>query len=213
MYPIEVHVTTYNRKAVTQRCLERLVKLAGQGHLHLWDDWSTEYDLDWLRQFTPNVHRLGAKMNNARLKAFALDWFDKKSFLPYCYFTENDDFHAMGSFDIAMCLLNRGCGTLFRSSGHEASIYEMDSIAGKTRTISGGSVFFHREHVGIVQQALELGKDLGWDWHLNNMIRSWWVPRNSWIQHLWRGGMHAHVPEKEQDVAINPVLELMEVTP
>lgn len=99
---IIIHVTTHNRKKITEICLAQLKQYKQDALLWVHDDGSSEYDIDWLNQFGdivttlrnphtfPNQRSTFAVLHSLQL---AKKYADENPQYTHVYHTDNDMFH------------------------------------------------------------------------------------------------------------------------
>jgi hypothetical protein len=196
---IEVYVSTKDRKEITEKCLNRLKEIcdSNQYILTIVDDDSTEYDLDWLRQFTPCVHSaenpkgLTPQMRLLNTIRLQLGLF-KLSNEPYCYLTDNDCYHHLNALEVALDLVKHG-----EPVGLYISKYNLENRLETPfyKLNSGVSLFFSRFDRFYPFAQKELKKNLKkWDGTLFRAYRDtggkFALPEYSMLEHIGEGGVN-----------------------
>ena len=81
---INIYITTLNRKDITEFTLNNINQYKKDSKLFLYDDNSTDYDLSFLKQFTPNVISYKEKTGIAKIRKHQIKHFiDSNS--DFCY--------------------------------------------------------------------------------------------------------------------------------
>ena len=65
---ILIEVQCFNRKPITEITLKQLADYKGDSDLRIVNDYSTEYDNEWLSQFSTDVVQYDKKLNISKLK-------------------------------------------------------------------------------------------------------------------------------------------------
>jgi len=92
---IELFITTFNRKGITQRCLELLEEfnVAKYADIHIHDDGSTEYNLEWLKQFSHSKITSSKKVGIDEIMLNKIVQFKRQSKYDFFYSYDNDILH------------------------------------------------------------------------------------------------------------------------
>ncbi len=217
---ILIDVQVYNRKTITDICLAQLVKYKGDADLKIVNDYSTEYDNDWLKRFTDNVIMYEKKLTINKLKYRTF-----KSFLDtdytHLYMCDNDIYHDPNFLNILKKYQGNNLPlTLYRSSfihkfGDGVSKYlkHWESVSLKSGLFGWASVFLNRGHVEKIVSKLPENEDVwgvscvkeAWDSKIQSMIddkRLYLIPKESYCEHFgWKGQNHTEI---KSDIALNP---------
>ncbi len=102
---LQIHVTTYNRKVITGRCLQIIRGYAPGVPIHIHDDGSSEYDVGWLSQFTLDITQ-SKKLNIDKIMLNKFIEF-KHSNYDFLYSCDNDILHDPAFLDVAMDLFEK----------------------------------------------------------------------------------------------------------
>lgn len=214
-----IEVQTFNRKIITEICLQQLKDNKGDAHLKIVNDYSTEYDNEWLQKFGDEVIQYEKKLTINKLK-----WRTFKSFLEtdytHLYMCDNDMYHDPEFISVLKKYQGNNLPiTLYRSSfihsfGDGVSRYlkHWDKISLKSGLFGGASVFLNRGHVEKIVSKLpdedtwaELCAKEAWDSKIQRMIddkRFYLIPKESYCEHFGIGGANHKL--KTSDYALTP---------
>ena len=97
MYKILIALSTFNRKNITKLCLENLKTIVdedGNSKLVIYDDASTNYGEDFLKQYSQDVLRFSSSggVERSRARSFRDFIYIYKDFDLF-YMTDNDTIH------------------------------------------------------------------------------------------------------------------------
>lgn len=217
---LECHV--YNRKKITEICFEHINKYRDHSisDLKIVNDHSTEYDNEWLKQFTPNVVSYPKKetINVLMYRAF-------KEFLDtdytHFYNFDNDAVHDPSYFDMLIKLHQQSKGlpvTLYKSSYVASfpnacvSVSTIPNGIIRAGVYGGISVFLSRENIENIVKYMPPTEDPwrvninpGWDSLIqgymgNNKLHA--TPEMSYVEHYGFNGQNHSL--WTSDYAINP---------
>lgn len=202
---LDIFITTYNRKNITERCLKQIqeFKLTDYGNVQVHDDGSSEYDHDWLYSFKPSKVTFS---NHAGIDTIMLNKLVqfKNSNYEYFYSYDNDIIHDPDFLKQAFYLYKKYQLplTLYRTNFHTKNkISENDEVF-FLRSFPGASLFFHKKDIAHLQNDRIVHKDNdSWDWYMTNLFRRKFVcPKVSYCDHYPAGGIHGTT----RDIADNP---------
>jgi hypothetical protein len=214
-----IEVQTFNRKAITEICLSQLKEHKDNSYLRIVNDYSTEYDNEWLKQFGDEVIQYETKLSINRLK-----WRTFKSFLEtdytHLYMCDSDIYHDPEFMTVLKKYQPNNLPiTLYRSSfihsfGDGVSRYlkHWNNMSLKSGLFGGASVFLNRDHIEKIVSKLpdeetwvaQTSKE-AWDSKIQKMIddKRWYlIPKESYCEHFGTGGQNHKT--KNSDYALNP---------
>jgi glycosyltransferase involved in cell wall biosynthesis len=217
-------VTTFNRRSITELSLAQTFRFKRGASVLVYDDHSTEYDLNWISQFADGVERAQQSMGIAKLRAQQFRDF-LRSDHDLLYFTDNDVIHDPAYVSRLRRLYSLPTEmklpvSLFNSSFHNHSeniLKEIQDVQIR-KTAPGVSQLYDREMVDQIvlglQRSPELDGRYGWDYHLPALLQRPWIQSTtSYLEHFGAGGMHAPDSEDafERDRALNPTPFLSDI--
>lgn len=222
---IEVHC--FNRKTITEICLNQLKLNKYDADLQIVNDHSTEFDDEWLSDFG-KVISYEKKLNINKLKYRTFKNFLETDYT-HLYMCDNDMYHDPNFMYILKKYSKNNLPiTLYRSSfihsfGPNISRYvkNYEEVSLKSGLYGGASVFLNREHIEKIVSLLPENEDIwdnntrkeAWDSQIQKMIdvkRMYLIPNESYCEHFgWKGQNHR---DKNSDVALNPTKFLKENT-
>ena len=214
-----IEVQCYNRKTITEIVLNQIKRYKGIADLHIVNDHSTEYDSEWLKQFSDNIIEYDKKATINVLKYRSFKRFLESDY-DYFYMCDNDAFHDPGFLDKLFSIYHQSSNlpvTLYRSSfikkcGVYRTVKKIPNGDIRHGLFGGISTFLDRKHIENIvenlpsteQEWITLTKSTAWD----SMIQDWAsnklfaVPHMSHVEHYgWKGQNHT---EWVSDVALNP---------
>jgi glycosyltransferase involved in cell wall biosynthesis len=224
MKKLLVVVTTFNRRRITELSLRQMSRYKRGAKILVYDDHSTEFDLEWISQFADEVKREPAKLGIASLRARQFRDFINSEF-DLLYFTDNDVIHDPTYILRLQRLYSLSTElklpvSLYNSSFHnypENILKEIRDVQIRI-TAPGVSQLYDREMVE--QMLLELRHSpalegrYGWDYHLPALLKRPWIQSTiSYLEHFGAGGMHnSNSPDGyERDRALNPTQFLTKI--
>jgi hypothetical protein len=210
-------VTTFDRRAITELSLTQTSRFKRGAHVLVYDDHSTEYDLNWLSQFADTVERSPKNMGIAALRARQFRDFLDSGF-DLLYFTDNDVIHDPAYVARLRRLYSLPAEmklpvSLFNSSFHNQPVNILKEVQDIQirKTAPGVSQLYDREMVDQIVSGLQRSPELdgryGWDYHLPALLQRPWIQSTtSYLEHFGAGGMHNPDSEEayERDRALNP---------
>jgi hypothetical protein len=214
-----IEVQTYNRKPITEIVLNQILKHKDFADLRIINDYSTEYDNEWLKQFTDNVIQYEKKLTINNLK-----WRTFKNFLDsdytHLYMCDNDAYHDPDFVKELKYLSQYNLpATLYRSSfihsfgsGVHKYITVFPEYSLKKGLFGGISVLLNREHIEKIvnilpseEEWLHSCKVEAWDSKIQRMISPdmyYIISNKSYVEHFgWKGANHTEI---NSDVALDP---------
>ena len=197
---VAIYIKTHNRKGITEKCLERISQICSEtgAVLFLIDDFSDEYDLDFLRQYTPHVRQMMNTHLSIRERC-GLCRHDnlvefKDSTFAYCYFTDNDVFHDRGFLDEGkrLELLYKEPVTLYRSNIHVKTHIEGCFYS----QFQGTSLLFSKEgkFLEVSINSLEKKSPRGWDWRMGS-YNKFVFSEYSYVEHFQKDSVNSKNPK------------------
>ena len=221
-----IEVQCYNRKTITEITLNQIKRYKGIGaDLQIVNDHSTEYDVEWLEQFTDKVVQYPQKANINILKYRTFKNFLKSDY-DYLYMCDNDAYHDP-DFMNQLFLVHQQSGglpvTLYRSSFiKRCGVYKVTKKlpSGEVRKglFGGISTFLSRKHIEKINELLPETEeqwdkltefkawDSRWQQHVENGCFA--VPELSYVEHYgWKGQNHKNF---EDDIALEPTIYLQD---
>ena len=207
-------VTTHNRAAVTKVCLSNLSATKGQASLWIYDDSSTDYDLDFLRGAAPHADKVVRTESNLgvdRLRyTMQLDAFDAP--FDYVYHCDNDAFHDPQWLQrlFEMSQAHQGPIGLYNSRYHTG--VEKNGIL-YSETCPGISFFYRQQDLkrDLVETLLRASPKRSWDYVLGDLLGVKAISQQSYVEHFGAGGIHNN--DFERDRAMNPTPYLRKIRP
>ena len=208
---LEIHVTTYNRKEITERCLTLLKQFSSNHDIHIHDDGSNEYNEEWLKGFANKVTVSNLKersygqmlvsIDQTMIKKIAEFRDSKYDFLYEC---DNDVLHDPLFLDKAFELYNEyGLPvTLYKTRFHYRKSFK-DIF--KQASFPGCSLLLHKSHVASLSDEKLFRKySRSWDWHIGELLQEQGLdivcPKLSYCDHYASGGIHGESRDIGEDV-------------
>jgi hypothetical protein len=217
---ILIEVQAYNRKPITEITLNQLSKHKDDCDLRIVNDYSSEYDNEWLKQFSDNVIIYEKKLNISKLKYRTFKSFLETDYT-HLYMCDNDMYHDPNFVNVLKKYAKNNLPiTLYRSSfihsfgqGVHQYIKHYENVSLKSGLYGGASVFLNREHIEKIVELLpdteeefeQMCLNTAWDSQIQKMIdtkRFYLIPNKSYCEHYgWKGQNHT---ERNSDIALNP---------
>lgn len=196
---IAVSMATYNRLdylQITAQSLSRCTDIADCS-LRLYDDCSTDYDVDVLQKVFPQAQAIVRRERNLGA--------DRNMFQVYKDFLETDD-DVLVTLDSDMLLRPEcfeivqrtlpntdGVLGLYNSAMHSAirEIGVRDVPCVEKEHVGAAAVAMSREIVSMIVENVLPGKAYDWKWskYLCDRGQRLWVTRDSYVQHI---GLHGY---------------------
>lgn len=220
---IEVHC--YNRKQITEQCLKQIRDNIKSSHLRVVNDYSTEYDNEWLLQFTDDVVLYEKKLTINKLKYRLFKYFLQTDYT-HLYMCDNDIYHDPLFETVLKKYHNNNLPiTLYRSSfihsfGDRCSRYlkNYDEVSLKTGLYGGASVFLNREHIQKIVDNLPITEDIwddnckniAWDSKIQHFIdnkRLYLITNKSYCEHFGIDGQNHKTKKSDYGLDLTGYLE------
>lgn len=224
---ILIALATYNRPYITTVCLDNLSKMRSHDvKLVTYDDGSTAYDHDYIKQFSDEVIRFQTTrgITRSRAKAFR-DFVHRYTEFDLLYLTDNDTVHDPVFTDILRKCFQQDDQiplSLYNTRWHNSNEFSFwdgyENIIGEDETyfysklIPGVSHCYTREMAQAMVDRLNHSPDLehnhGWDIHFTNALgKTNRFTKISYLEHFARdryeGGMHIKMTASPDDFEIN----------
>lgn len=229
MSKILIAVPVWNRKKTTELCLRQIQKNKNKNtELWAYNDHSTEYDNDWLKNMCDEVIKLkknfnkkvvGNSENKNGIGVQHLRWYQFRTFLfqnkfDYIYMTDNDAFHDPDFLEIMLYLYKKyklpvSLYNSFYHSQKQNIKFENEEISMRV-TAPGISMFFDKNMVEKIVRKLEENKEdpnYAWDYKCQEWLREPWITsKTSYLEHFGAesNSLHTQKGDWEKDKAINP---------
>jgi len=198
-------ITTFNRKKITEICLKNMEETKGEATLWIYDDHSSEYDLEYLQKISPGakIKRFPDKLGIEKLRVEIQKEALKTSYR-YIYHTDNDAYHDPSwlshlyeikqKHNRLISLYNTIHHFRFTISQHENFVLR--------ESCPGVSFFFEQSLLKTVPENLYNS----WDFVFGDQLSPTAVSNVSYVEHFGSDGLHNS--NFEQDRAYNPTLWL-----
>lgn len=211
-----ITVATFNRKNVTEIAIRQLVAFRQDSFVHVTDDYSTEFDLEWLQALGVNeVARPPHKMGIDAVRVWELRKFLTTD-CELCYLTDNDAFHDPAFVDV----LKQGYRahhkpvSLYNSSFHWDGQQRLDGAFIIRPTIPGISQLYDRKTAETILAAIDAHHPGGveaWDYTFVRLAQTDAATSNiSYVQHYGAYGIHNSSGDHDRCVASNPSQHLVD---
>ena len=214
-----IEVQCYNRKPITEIVLKQIVDNKQFADLRIVNDFSTEYDNEWLSQFSDNVISYEKKLTINVLKYRTFKNFLSTDYT-HLYMCDNDAFHDpnfiselkfLSQFNLPVTLYRSSFIHSFGTGVHKyLEIFPTYSL--KKGLFGGISVLLNREHVENIVKNLppedkwvEFCRVNAWDSQIQRMISpdmNYIISNESFVQHFGSGGQNHK--NNDDDLALNP---------
>ena len=237
---IMICVPVYNRKMITELALENLQKYKGDGNeLWVYNDWSTEYDNDFIEPLCDRVVKLPASKsvvvknenNKNGMGVASLRWQQFRDFLredrfDYIYFTDSDAIHDPNFINILLETYNK----YKLKNGDKIPICLYDTVwhsQPQNLLKDGVDVYMRRYAPGIshfyskdmvkkivsVLDSLSEVKIYGWDYQTSDYLKLPFITTKiSYVEHFGavKESMHTPQGQWDRDRANNPTQYLQD---
>ncbi len=228
-----ISIPVFNRQKVTELVLENIMKYKKEATLWVYNDWSTEYDNDFLEPLCDKVIKLEPSdkiviknekntkgMGVQHLRWHQLREFDKQDEFDAIYFTDSDALHDPDFIDVLINTYNK-----YRTKDgrrYPLSLYDTIWHSQKQnnlregvdvwmrRTAPGISQFYDKEMVKTIVEKLNNEKndpDYGWDYRILDFLKNpILTTKTSYIEHFGASNesMHTKEGDWDRDRAVNP---------
>jgi peptidoglycan/xylan/chitin deacetylase (PgdA/CDA1 family) len=214
---IRIDVPCYNRKKITEVCLRQLKDLKSNYDIWTFNDYSTDYDNNWLSRWADITYQFEGKSNIHHIRSHAYKLFLDSDY-DFLYMTDNDAYHDPNFMtELLNCYNTTGLPATCFISGYLTQNFSWYKAKQVTDTVSvmnnacgGISMFLHRSHVETIVKKLngKLFEDM-WDCYTWNMLgNKYAITNKSYVEHFGADGMHHKDFERER--AVNPTDYLIE---
>jgi hypothetical protein len=207
---IWVTVSSFDRKKITEITIRQLVEYKQDSFIHVSDDYSSEYDLDWISSLgADEVERPPEKYGIDRIRAWELQKFLETDF-DLIYFTDNDAYHDPIYIDVlkdAYKKFNKPV-SLYNSMYHTKYNESLDDKFFLRESMPGISHLYDRNMAKKIIEKINIEFPDGirmWDYMFVNFLDTKVVTcKTSYLQHYGAGGMHNGPGDYERDRALSP---------
>lgn len=188
---IVIVLATFNRKKVTEICLKNLSQTCKYATLWVIDDYSTEYDLDFLKQIAPNanVFRLEKKYGIEHLRRHSHFLAEKAGF-KFIYHTDNDAFHDPNWLEKLFEIHQKGFNWigLYNTAHHNHRTKRKFDEEIDIRSACPGISFFYKIDLlsGVIPDFLPNS----WDFVFGDILFECAVSTTSYLEHFGANGLH-----------------------
>lgn len=207
---IWITVSTFNRKKITEISIKQLVKHKQDSFVHVTDDISTDYDLDWIRSLgVDQVENPPEKYGIDKIRAWELKKFLDTDY-DLLYFTDNDAFHDPNYVNILKHAYDKFKKpvSLYNSIYHRECEEFLDNDFISRKTIPGISQLYDRDAAKKIDDLIDIKFPNGigmWDYMFIDMIEIKPVTSiTSYVQHYGANGLHSGPLDYEKDRASSP---------
>lgn len=218
-----IRVLTHERKDRVRYCLPSIAAGMRDGDaLHIIDDASTEYDVEWLENLVPRFDRIIHRMAKSdhdmeNLRRDDLEWFNTRGGYDMLCCVDSDALCHPQWLDEAKRLIERyGLAVSMFNPGLHHKDYTLGEFDGAIiRTLGQGvCLCLSSEHVETVLRKTSADQMIaaGWDWVASRALGKVCVSNPSMVEHLGWGGAHSpdHTIDNFGDYAMNLHPELAE---
>ncbi len=237
---ILICLPVYNRKNITELVLENLNKYKGDAKLWVYNDWSSEYDNDFLEPLCDKVFKLAPSnkivvKNEKNVNGMGvqhLRWHQFREFVAqdefdYIYFTDSDALHDPNFIEV----LKTTHGKYKMKNGDKLPVSLYDTVwhAQPQNLLKEGSdVFMRRTAAGISQlyskdMAIKIVNTLNkqkedpiyaWDYRAQEYLGlPFLTTKTSYVEHFGavKESMHTPQGQWDRDKATNPTQYLKDI--
>ena len=197
---ILIVMTTFNRKAVTEICLKNIYDHKGSATLWVFDDYSTEYDLNYLKLIAPNAefHRPQIKYGIEQLRLY-IQLLASKTEYKFIYHIDNDCYHDPGWAKQLYKIYqqHKGLIGLYNTMHHFHRTIEAKGEYILRKACPGISFFYEQSKMLKIPTLYN-----SWDFVFGDILGPAAISTNSYVEHFGANGMHNG--DFESDRASNP---------
>ncbi len=189
-------VCTWERRNVVEMCMANLAAHKHNARLVIYDDGSTEYDKEFLRQFADEVHMLprgeGKREGVHALRIMMAKEFTQRRDYDWLYMTDSDAIHDpnfMLRFEqMIRAEKNWGAYSLFLSYYHTS---DLKTHTQKSHGAAGISILFPRTSVAKIKDYEQKNKQ-AWDGAFCRQLADHEVlcSQISYVEHMGKGGFN-----------------------
>jgi len=211
---ILILVSTYNRRDVTKLCLSNLCGTKSTASLWLYDDCSSEYGEEFLREAAPcaeKIFRAEKNMGIDRLR-YRMHLDALESPYRFVYHTDNDAFHdphwIHRLHEISQ--IYQGPIGLYNSRFH---IGRQRGGLVLSRSCPGISFFYDKNLIPkeTAEALLTSPPRNSWDYVFGDLLKEIAISQQSYVEHFGANGLHNS--DFERDRAMNPTPYLRKMRP
>lgn len=212
---IWITVSTFNRKKITEIVLKQLVEFKKDSFIHVSDDYSNEYSVEWLKSLNVDkVEQPPEKYGIDKIRAWELKKFLETDF-DLIYFTDNDAYHDPQYIEVLKDAYNRFKKpiSLYNSIYHTEHNEKLDENFVLRKTIPGISQLYDRAMVEKIINKIDhnLGWIGMWDYMFIEFLETKVVTSsNSYAQHYGANGINSGPNDYDRDRALSPTKYLIE---
>lgn len=213
---IWISLATFNRKTITEIVLKQLAANKQDSFLHVSNDYSTDYDDQFLLSHGANsVEKPSEKLGIHFLRCWELEQFLKTDY-DLCYLTDNDAYHDPIYVTKLKEIYDRYKlpTSLYNTRWHFNSTIRQDGDVIFRRTLPGISQLYDRTMVEKILKGLKaFGRpNYAWDYRFIEFLQCQTVTTAfSYIEHFGIGGIHNQsMSDFERDRAYNPTMFLQQ---
>lgn len=230
---IQINLAVYNRKKITELVIENLDKYKKDSELIIYNDWSTEYDNNYLESitnskiiklqpYTKSVYKSEKNLNGMGISN--LRWYQMREFLKQdefecIYFTDSDALHDPNYVDVLKYFY--GKYKMKNESKMPVCLYDTKWHSQANNIIrSNGEVMMRITAPGIsqlysktmIQKIVstldKVGEqDYAWDYRAQEWLGlPFLTTKTSYVEHFGADVDSLHTPKGEwdRDRAVNP---------
>lgn len=213
---IWITISTFNRKKITEIVLRQILAFKKDSFVNVTDDYSTEYDVDWLCSLgVDQVERPPEKYGIDKIRALELRKFLGTNY-DLIYFTDNDAYHDPEYVQILKDGYNKFKKplSLYNSIYHTGHNEALDNSFVLRKTIPGISQLYDRPMAEKIVNKLNLA-DSGWtrmwDYMFVEFLETKVVTsQTSYVQHYGANGLNSGPNDYDRDRALGPSKHLIE---
>ena len=204
---ILIVMTTFNRKAVTEICLKNIHDHKGFATLWVFDDHSTEYNLNNLKLIAPSAHffRPESKMGIEKMRLHIQSLAHHTNY-KFIYHIDNDCYHdpewAKQLYKIYQH--HDGLIGLYNTLHHFHRTIENKGEYILRKACPGISFFYEQAKLKEIPNKLYNS----WDFVFGDMLGTAAISNVSYVEHFGANGIHNS--NYESDRAANPTPWLMQ---
>lgn len=236
---ILICVPVYNRKKMTSLILENIYKYKQDADLWVYNDWSDQYDNDFLEGFADKVFKLPPSIktvvkNEKNINGMGVQHLRWNQFREVAdssydavYMTDNDALHdpmfieylklfsdkykSKNGMNIPICLYNT------RWHNQKGNTIKETKDALIRKTAPGVSQLFSKQHCQKIVQCLDKEKkdpDYAWDYKVSQYLKMPFITsKNSFVEHFGADdeSMHSQAGDWDRDRAVNPSVYLSNI--
>jgi glycosyltransferase involved in cell wall biosynthesis len=237
---ILICVPVFNRKNITELVLENLYKYKEDATLYAYNDWSTEFDNDFLEPLCDKVFKLPAsnkvvvknEKNKNGMGVQHLRWYQFREFLnqdehDYIYFTDSDALHDPNYIQV----LKTMHGKYKMKNGDKLPVSLYDTVwhsQPQNLLKEGSDVYMRRTSAGISQlYSKDMVKKIvdtlnkqsedpiyAWDYRAQEYLGlPFLTTKTSYVEHFGavKDSMHTPQGQWDRDRATNPSQYLKDI--